>query len=197
MTSIIHLLWKSFNSKDYIYSNKLIPQHINSLFNEDLKNVFIFQLYENCVIEVIQSLEINILQCYSYINPSINVGYNIDFNLILNLYLIIEEITNDIRLYESIKEIISNLPCVLNVTINKNESNTYKLNIILTLSINDLNELSITNNFNIEGFESLIEIYKELNQISVNEHFKSIIKAQKICNKYFNKTLTSKQIINH
>jgi hypothetical protein len=142
-------------------------------------------------------LEINILQCYSYINPSINVGYNIDFNLILNLYLIIEEITNDIRLYESIKEIISNLPCVLNVTINKNESNTYKLNIILTLSINDLNELSITNNFNIEGFESLIEIYKELNQISVNEHFKSIIKAQKICNKYFNKTLTSKQIINH
>jgi hypothetical protein len=197
MTSIIHLLWKSFNSKDYIYSNKLIPQHINSLFNEDLKNVFIFQLYENCVIEVIQSLEINILQCYSYINPSINVGYNIDFNLILNLYLIIEEITNDIRLYESIKEIISNLPCVLNVTINKNEFNTYKLNIILTLSINDLNELSITNNFNIEGFESLIEIYKELNQISVNEHYKYIIKAQKICNKYFNKILTSKQIINH
>lgn len=197
MTSIIHLLWKSFNSKDYIYSNKLIPQHINSLFNEDLKNVFIFQLYENCVIEVIQSLEINILQCYSYINPSINVGYNIDFNLILNLYLIIEEITNDIRLYESIKEIISNLPCVLNVTVNKNEFNPYKLNIILTLSINDLSKLSITNNFNIEGFESLIEIYKELNQISVSENYKSIIKAQQICNQYFNKTLANKQIINH
>lgn len=137
MTSVLALLWEGFKITQCSNSSKLINKHIYALFYEGLDTISLYDLYENCVIETLQLLELNVILSCKYIN----LKSVIDSNIKLNLYITIKESINLNDFNESIEEVISTLPCVLNISINNN-CNKYILDINITFNTNALSELT-------------------------------------------------------